>query len=187
MVSVQWFLWGCLKVWLWLLFKVLFTQKSMPIIFFYFLKIIFEISTLKWFENIKNILLQSKKKNLIFLKALLKSTPKQALKEEATLHYSLPLSFGLLYLVWVVNITMYSVSVFKNLFKYCFVFYNFFYNNILNDKKIKIINLIFFLVTRFKKHFKKINRNILSNKTLLFCVGCLYLVPSQRPIVAEKT
>jgi hypothetical protein len=53
-------------------------------------------------------------------------------------------------------------------------------------KKIKIINLIFFLVTRFKKHFKKINRNILSNKTLLFCVGCLYLVPSQRPIVAEK-
>jgi hypothetical protein len=36
---------GCLGVWLWLLFKVLFTQKSMPTIFFYFLKIIFEIST----------------------------------------------------------------------------------------------------------------------------------------------
>jgi hypothetical protein len=37
----------CLGVWLWLLFKVLFTQKSMPTIFFYFLKIIFEISTSK--------------------------------------------------------------------------------------------------------------------------------------------
>ena len=32
---------GCLEVWLWLFFKVLFTQKSVPIIFFYFLKIIF--------------------------------------------------------------------------------------------------------------------------------------------------
>jgi hypothetical protein len=38
---------GCLGVWLWLFFKVLFTQKSVPIIFFYFLKIIFEISTSK--------------------------------------------------------------------------------------------------------------------------------------------
>jgi hypothetical protein len=37
---------ACLEVWLWLLFKVLFTQKSMPIIFFYFLKIIFDINTL---------------------------------------------------------------------------------------------------------------------------------------------
>jgi hypothetical protein len=32
----------------------------MPTIFFYFLKIIFEISTSKSFENIKNIFLQSK-------------------------------------------------------------------------------------------------------------------------------
>jgi hypothetical protein len=38
---------GCLGMWLWFLFKMLFTQKSMPIIFFYFLKIIFEISTSK--------------------------------------------------------------------------------------------------------------------------------------------
>jgi hypothetical protein len=38
----------------------------MPTIFFYFLKIIFEISTSKWFENIKNILLQSKKKKKKF-------------------------------------------------------------------------------------------------------------------------
>ena len=38
---------GCLGVWLLLLFKVFFTQKSMSIIFFYFLKIIFKISTSK--------------------------------------------------------------------------------------------------------------------------------------------
>jgi hypothetical protein len=37
----------CLGVWLWLLFKILFAQKSVPIIFFYFLKIIFEICTSK--------------------------------------------------------------------------------------------------------------------------------------------
>ena len=36
---------ACLRVWLWLLFKVFFTQKNMPIMFFYFLKIIFEINT----------------------------------------------------------------------------------------------------------------------------------------------
>jgi len=72
MVSVR-----VLGVWLWLLFKVFFTQKSVPIIFFYFLKIIFEISVSKWFENIKNILLQSKKKkNQFFSESLLKSTPK---------------------------------------------------------------------------------------------------------------
>jgi len=48
---------ACLEVWLWLFFKVFFTQKNMSMIFFYFLKIIFEISTSKWFENIKNILI----------------------------------------------------------------------------------------------------------------------------------
>jgi len=57
---------GCLGVWLWLFFKVLFTQKNMPIIFFYFLKIIFEINISKWFENIKNILLQKKKNSNFF-------------------------------------------------------------------------------------------------------------------------
>ena len=43
-------------------FSKCFSLRKVPIIFFYFLKIIFEISTSKWFENIKNILLQSKKK-----------------------------------------------------------------------------------------------------------------------------
>jgi hypothetical protein len=38
---------GCLGVWLWLPFKVFFTQKSVPTIFFYYLKIIFKISILK--------------------------------------------------------------------------------------------------------------------------------------------
>jgi hypothetical protein len=33
--------------------------KYMPIMFFYFLKIIFDISTSKWFENTKNILIWS--------------------------------------------------------------------------------------------------------------------------------
>ena len=71
--------WMSQRVLLWLFFKVFFTQKNILIIFFYFLKIIFEISTLKWFENIKNILLQSKKKKIqIFLKIFLKSTPKRA-------------------------------------------------------------------------------------------------------------
>jgi hypothetical protein len=37
----------CLGVWLWFLFKIFFTQKSTSIIFFYFLKIIFEINTSK--------------------------------------------------------------------------------------------------------------------------------------------
>jgi hypothetical protein len=60
---------ACLEVWLWLFFKVFFTQTSMPIMFFYFLKIIFKINTLKWFENIKNILIQNKKKFKIFKNA----------------------------------------------------------------------------------------------------------------------
>jgi len=60
------------RVLLWLFFKVFFTQKSISIIFFYFLKIIFEISTLKWFENIKNILLQNKIKNSNFFKNIFK-------------------------------------------------------------------------------------------------------------------
>jgi len=42
---------------------------------FLFFKIIFEISTLKLFENIKNILIQSKKKKIqIFLKMLFECT-----------------------------------------------------------------------------------------------------------------
>jgi len=49
--------------WLRLLFKVFFTQKIIKIMFFYILKIIFDISTSKWFKNIKNILIWSKEKN----------------------------------------------------------------------------------------------------------------------------
>ena len=63
-ILVFWALSVCLWVWLWLLFKVFFTYKSMPIMLFYFLKIIFEINTSKWFENIKkHINLKQKKIN----------------------------------------------------------------------------------------------------------------------------
>ena len=48
----------CIKclvvVWLRLLFKVLFTWKCIKIMYFYFLKIIFDISTSKWSKNTKN-------------------------------------------------------------------------------------------------------------------------------------
>jgi cell division protein YceG involved in septum cleavage len=47
-------------------YQSVFHSKNMPIIFFYFLKIIFETSTSKWFENIKNILI---KKKLNFFKS----------------------------------------------------------------------------------------------------------------------
>ena len=46
------------------------------IYFFYFFKIIFDISVSKWFENTKNILIWSKeknKKNLIFFKNIFKT------------------------------------------------------------------------------------------------------------------
>jgi hypothetical protein len=51
--------------------KCFFTKKCIKIIFFYFLKIIFDISLLKWYKNIKKILNWSKEKNkkiLIFFK-----------------------------------------------------------------------------------------------------------------------
>jgi len=63
---------------------VLFTQKSVSIIFFYFLKIIFKISASKWFENIKNISLQSKNKNLNFFKNAFKK------HSQSTLTHALP-------------------------------------------------------------------------------------------------
>jgi hypothetical protein len=57
------------EVWLWLLFKVIFTWKCIKIIFFYFLKIIFDINTSKQYENTKNISIWSKKiKIIIFFK-----------------------------------------------------------------------------------------------------------------------
>jgi hypothetical protein len=40
----------CLRVWLWLFFKVFFMPKCIKMMFFYFLKIIFEISQLKKFK-----------------------------------------------------------------------------------------------------------------------------------------
>ena len=40
-----------LGVWFWLLFKVFFMPKCIKIIFFYFLKIIFESSTSKLFKT----------------------------------------------------------------------------------------------------------------------------------------
>jgi len=46
----------CLGIWLWLLFKVLFMLKYIKIIFFYFLKIIFEISTSKRFKTHKKLI-----------------------------------------------------------------------------------------------------------------------------------
>jgi len=43
-------------------FKIFFILKYIKIIYFYFLRIIFNINTSKWFKNIKNILIWSKKK-----------------------------------------------------------------------------------------------------------------------------
>ena len=45
-----------------LLFKVFFTSKYIKIIFYYFLKIICDISVSKWSENTKNISTWSKEK-----------------------------------------------------------------------------------------------------------------------------
>jgi hypothetical protein len=62
---------GCLRVWWRLLFKVFFAQKCIKIIFFYLKKIIFDITTLKWFKNTKKILIWRKK--LIFFKNIFKT------------------------------------------------------------------------------------------------------------------
>jgi hypothetical protein len=50
-----------LGVWLLLFFKVIFIWKCIKIKFFYFLKIIFDISTWKWSENIKKKFKQKNK------------------------------------------------------------------------------------------------------------------------------
>jgi hypothetical protein len=70
---------GCLGVWLWLLFKVLFTQKSVPTIFFLFFKNYFWDQHIKIIWKYKKHITSKQKKNQIFSEALLKSTPKQAL------------------------------------------------------------------------------------------------------------
>jgi len=62
-------------VWLWLLFKVLFIQKSMPIIFFLFFKNYFWDQHIKMIWNIKNILIQSKKKIKFFRKGFPNTLP----------------------------------------------------------------------------------------------------------------
>jgi hypothetical protein len=61
-------------------FQSVFYLKMHQNIFFYFLKIIFDISVSKWFENTKNISIWSKEKNkkiYIFSKTLLKRKAKQ--------------------------------------------------------------------------------------------------------------
>jgi hypothetical protein len=73
--------WGCLGVWLWLLFKVFFTQKSVPTIFFLFFKNYF------WDQYIKIIwkhqkYITSKQKKIkikIFLKILFNNNAKHPL------------------------------------------------------------------------------------------------------------
>jgi len=45
----------CLRVWLWLLFKILFMLKYIKIIFFYFLKIIYKIIASKRSKTYKKI------------------------------------------------------------------------------------------------------------------------------------
>jgi len=58
-----------------MLFKVIFILKYIKIIYFYFLKIIFNISILKWYENIKNMLIFFLKFK-IFLKTISKYNAK---------------------------------------------------------------------------------------------------------------
>jgi hypothetical protein len=53
--------------------SIFYSEKYANNIFLFF-KIIFDISTLKLFENIKNILIQSKKKIQIFSEVLSKRT-----------------------------------------------------------------------------------------------------------------
>ena len=73
-------------VWLRLLFKMLFTWKCIKIIYFYFKKIIFDISASKWFKNTKkNINLKQIKKRLsIFFKSAFE-TQKQTVFYETQL------------------------------------------------------------------------------------------------------
>jgi hypothetical protein len=49
--------------------NVFYLKMHQNNIFFYFLKIIFDISTSKWSENTKNISIWSKEKKLIFFKS----------------------------------------------------------------------------------------------------------------------
>jgi hypothetical protein len=55
-----------LEIWLLLPFKIFFIHKNIKMIFFYFKKIIFNISILEKFENIKKILIWSKEKKFNF-------------------------------------------------------------------------------------------------------------------------
>jgi hypothetical protein len=61
-------------------FNVFFTYKYIKIIYFYFFKILFNLSASKWSKNTKNILIWSKKIQ-IFLKTLLKRKNKQNHKD----------------------------------------------------------------------------------------------------------
>jgi len=71
----------CLRMWLWLFFQVFFISKYIKMIyFFYFLKIIFEISTSKRSKTYKKNLFLAKNKIIwIFLKHGLHRVSKQYL------------------------------------------------------------------------------------------------------------
>jgi hypothetical protein len=55
------------SAWFEMWLQLFFTWKYIKIIFFYFLKIIFDINTSKLFKNTKNINLKQKNKNKFFL------------------------------------------------------------------------------------------------------------------------
>jgi hypothetical protein len=65
---------GCLGMWLWFLFKMLFTQKIMSIIFF--LKLFLRSAHQNNLKTSKTYYFKAKKKIQIFSETILKSTPK---------------------------------------------------------------------------------------------------------------
>jgi hypothetical protein len=70
--------------------------KYMPMMFFYFLKIIFNISTIKRYKKYKPHSILSKKNNQNLTKHRLKRTAKQALKSKSY-HHCLVLRLNLLF------------------------------------------------------------------------------------------
>jgi hypothetical protein len=70
--------------------------KYMPMMFFYFLKIIFNISTIKRYKKYKPHSILAKKNNQNLTKHRLKRTAKQALKSKSY-HHCLVLRLNLLF------------------------------------------------------------------------------------------
>jgi hypothetical protein len=85
---------------------IFFTQKYIEI-FFFLKKIIFDISTSKWFENTKNILIWNKKKFKIFFKSIF---------TEILFYYLFSVFFSLI-TPWKYTIVVIFVSVCKPLDK----------------------------------------------------------------------